>query len=198
MNATRNLIAFGIAILFMSCVRSLHPLFDKKDLVFEPALVGTWAEKDSKNTWTFQKSGDKAYSLVFYEQEHGSLDKEPKGDSAGFAARLGRLGKFTFLDLFPEERDEYGNTRNTLYNLHILPAHTIWRVWLEADELRLALLDNGWLKEMIQAKKVEIAHEEIDGAIIVTASTHQLQEFVLQHAEDADAFPNPIELRPSQ
>jgi hypothetical protein len=198
MNITKNLIAFVIAILFMSCVRSLHPLFDKKDLVFEPGLVGTWAEKDRENTWTFRRSGDKAYSLVYYEQEHGSLHKEVKGDSAEFAAQLGRLGKFTFLDLIPEESDEYGNTRNTLYNLHILPAHTFWRVWLEGEVLRLALLDNGWLKEMIEQKKVEIAHEEIDGAIVLTASTQQLQEFVLKHAEDADAFPNPIELHPSQ
>jgi hypothetical protein len=198
MNLTKNLIAFGIAILFMSCVRSLHPLFDKKDLVFEPALVGTWAEKDSKNTWTFEKSGDKAYSLVYFEHEQGSVSKEAKGDSARFTAHLGRLGDFTFLDLFPEEHEENDNTRNTLYNLHILPAHTIWRVWLEADGPRLALLDNGWLKEMIGEKKVEIAHEEIDGAIVLTASTRQLQEFVLQHAEDADAFPNPIKLRGSQ
>ena len=198
MNFTKNLIAFGIAILFMSCVRSLHPLFDKKDLVFEPALVGTWAEMDSKNTWTFEKSGDKTYSLVYFEYEQGSVGKEVKGDSAGFAAQLGRLGDFTFLDLFPEEREENGNTRNTLYNLHILPAHTIWRVWLEADELRLALLDNGWLKKMIGEEKVEIAHEEIDGAIILTASTQQLQKFVLEHAEDADAFPNPVKLHPSQ
>lgn len=195
MNFAKNLIAFGIAVVFMSCVRSLHPLFDKEDLVYEPALVGTWAEKDRKNTWTFTKSGDKAYSLVYYEQEHGSPRMESKGESAEFTAHLGRLGKFTFLDLFPEERDEYGNTRNTLYNLHILPAHTIWRVWLEGQVLRLALLDNGWLKEMIEQKKVQIAHEEIDGAIVLTASTQQLQEFVLQHAEDADAFPNPIELR---
>ena len=48
MNIMKNLIAFGIAILFMSCVRSLHPLFDNG---FDPETVKWVIQAVDKNEY---------------------------------------------------------------------------------------------------------------------------------------------------
>lgn len=180
MRAWKMLVFVGISVIIVGCVRSLHPLFTENDLVFDPMLVGTWAEEDEKNTWTFQKSGDKAYELTYTED----------GVPSQLDAHLGRLGNFLFLDLYPREPD----LENDFYKFHLLPAHTFWRVWIEGDVLRLAVLDNDWLKEMVDQKKVKIGHERLENSIILTASTKKLQDLVVKFAEDTSAFPRPASL----
>ena len=180
MRTTVVIVALGLAVLMAGCVPSLHPLFTEKDLVYDPALVGTWAEKESEDTWTFLKSGDKAYDLIYSQ----------KGVPAQFEAHQVQLGEFLFLDTYPQEP----GIKNDLYMIHLIPAHTFSRIWIEGNVLRLAMLDIDWLKEMIAEKKVDIAHERVDGGIVLTASTKELQEFFLKYADDDKAFPDPKEL----
>ena len=173
---SRILAALGFALLLAGCVQSLHPLFNDQDLFFEPAIVGTWVG-ESGNLWTFLKSGDKAYELIYTEK------KAP----AKFSARLGKLGNLLFLDLRPEMPD----VENDLQQGHLLVAHTFSRVWLEGDTLRLAMLEHGWLKSMIDKKKLKIKHERLGDQIVLTASTTELQKFALKYGMDNKAFPKP-------
>lgn len=180
MRSAKILILFGVAILLTGCVPSLHPLFTDKDLVFDQVLVGTWVDEDGKNTWTFQKSGENVYELVYTENE------EP----AKFQAHLLKLGDFLFLDVFPEEP----GMKNGLYKGLLISAHGFSRIWIEGDSVRLAYLDPEWLKQMIDKKKVKIDHDFIDQGIILTAETNELQKFAVKYAEDAKAFSVKTEL----
>jgi hypothetical protein len=175
------LVVSAIALLLAGCVvPSLHPLFTEEDLVFDPNLVGTWAEDGDEDTWTFQEAGDNAYEFTYTE----------KGTPAQFQAHLARLDKFLFLDTYPQEPD----IENDLYKLHLIPAHNFFKIWIKGDTLRLASLDPDWLKDMIDQKKVNIAHERVDDSIVLTAPTKALQDFVLRYAEDAKAFPDTTDL----
>ena len=176
------LVIFIVFLLFMAgCVRSLHPLYTDNDLVFERGLLGTWAEeKNSKDSWIFQKAGENAYDLIHTE----------KGTSARFEAHLVRLGEFLFLDIFPEPPD----TKNEFYKFHLIQAHTFSRIWIHGDVVRLSMLDNDWLWDMISHNKVSIRHERVDHGVILTASTEELQKFVVTYANDTLAFPQPSEL----
>jgi len=180
MRTTVVIVALGLAVLMAGCVPSLHPLFTEKDLVYDPALVGTWAEEEGEDIWIFRKSGDNAYDLIYSQ----------KGVPAQFEAHLVQVAEFLFLDTYPGEP----NIKNDLYTIHLIPAHTFSRIWIEGDVLRLAMLDLDWLKDMIAKKKVNIAHEQVDGGIVLTASTKELQEFFLKYADDDKAFPDPKEL----
>jgi hypothetical protein len=180
MRISKMLAVCGIAVLMSGCVVSLHPLFTDENLVFEEGLVGTWFSEDGDVKWRFQKAEDKVYGLTVAENEAPGK----------FEARLVRLGKFLFLDLYPKEPD----IDNDFYKLHLLPAHGIMRVWLEGDLLRVAMIDYDWLNERIKEKKADIAHEILDGRIVLTASTEDLQEFYLKYAEDNKAFSDPGEL----
>ncbi len=175
MRSVKIMILLGVAIFLCGCVPSLHPLFTDKDLVFDPALVGTWVDEDGKDTWKFRKSGESAYELVYTENE------EP----AKFQAHLLKLGDFLFLDIFPEDP----GMKNGVYKGLLIPAHGFSRVWIEGDSVRLAYLDPDWLKQMIDKKHVKIDHDFIDKTIILTAQTKKLQNFALKYAEDAEAFP---------
>jgi len=183
------LVAIGLTVVTAGCdpdaflVVSLHPLFTKVDAVAEPALVGLWAAEDGEGTWVFQESGENSYDLLSTEN----------GKTAKFRAHLGRLGESLFLDISLISFTEAGVT-DSLPLIHLIPAHTIWRIWIEGDVLRLAILDVRVLKNASTDETARIAREDLDEQIVITAPTQELQEFVLRHAEDAKAFPNPIEL----
>jgi hypothetical protein len=121
---------------------------------------------------------DKSYELIYTQ----------KGEPGKFEAHLVRLGEFLFLDIYPQEPEI---NANDFYQIHLIPAHTFLRVWIEVDILRLAMLDSDWLEDMIAQKKVDIAHETLDDLLLLTASTKALQEFMLKYAEDSKAFPGP-------
>jgi len=148
-----------------------------------PELLGTWENDDM---WTFKKSGKNAYELTINEKESS---KESGGiaeyDEAGiYEVHLVKLGKFLFLDFYPEEIEieEYG------YDVHFVPVHSFCRVWFEKDVLRLAFFENEWLEGMIDEKKINIAHVRLEDRVVLTAPIEELQKFVLKYAEDSEAF----------
>jgi len=185
---------FGIAVLMTGCVPSLHPLYTKEDVFIEPALVGTWVTNDESEIWRFEISGD-GYQLSHSVRksrppEDGNREAE-QFETAEFEARLVRIGNYLFIDLFPEEPE----IEDDLYKIHLLPVHTILRVWLEGDALSMAMLDHDWLKKEIEGGRIRIAHEPWDDgkSILLTASSKELQGLVAQYAEDRNAFPEPEE-----
>ena len=180
---TTRFIPFTIivaAFTISGCLRSLHPFYTEKTIVFEPKLVGTWVDQDS-SVWTFVQSEPKAYELVYTE----------KGSPGRFSAHLVKLGKLMFLDLFPREPV----LQNGFYKFHLVPVHTILRVWIDEDGLRMAMLNHDWFKDQVDKKKVNLAQERRENEIILTASTADLQKFVVKYADDPKAFPEPAELR---
>ena len=171
----------GFALVTTGCVPSLHPLFTEKTLIFDPALLGNWGNEDQGDKWSFIRSGENGYA-VEYTQE---------GEARKFEAHLVQLGKFRFLDLLPGDLE----AKNELYKVHFIPAHTGSRVWIEGDVLRIALMDDTWLKSVLSAKPGSVAHENLGDLIVLTAPTPKLQEFFSKFAEDEGAFPNRGEWR---
>ena len=173
----------SMALGLTGCVPSLQPLYTEKDTVFDPALVGVWQKE--KETWTLGAGEGRAYEVTM---------KPEKGPAAGFEAHLVQLGKARFLDLYPEERDE----DNAFYEFHRIPAHSISRIWLEGDTLRVAMLQDRWLADRIRSGQVQIGHEFVGpkrDAVILTAPTPQLQALVMRYADDTKAFADPEKYR---
>jgi hypothetical protein len=162
-----------------SCVRSLQPLFGDEDLVFEPRLIGAWTDSDGQDNWTFEKSGEKEYLLTCRASE----DQE----TALFRGRLGKLGGAYFLDLTPD-KESGGRPHNDLLALHLVPAHTFWKVRFEGG-LHLDPFSQDWLKEGIEAGRIKIGHVQTPDEVILTADTRELQALLAGAAKDEEAFP---------
>jgi hypothetical protein len=187
MNKLKFLLLIIITVILVGCpARTFYPLFAEKDLVFNPALVGTWTVEG--DTYIFQKSGEKNYELTHFQKENSK-------DTAVFKVSLGKLGKYWFLDLFPERRALEAHLNNGVYTHHLIPVHSISRVWFEGDSMRIATLEGDWLRKMMQNKKLKIPYilnKEADGEqFLVTASTKELQQFVTKYADNKEAFPEP-------
>jgi hypothetical protein len=174
------LLAVAFALIVAGCVPSLNPLYTEKDLIFEPALVGVWAESDdAKETWAFEKSGDKGYKLVYAAD----------GKAGEFDARLLKLGDTMFLDLYPDDVGLKEINRNDFYKAHLIPAHTFAKVTQIEPVLQMAFFNPDWLNKLLETDPKAIQHQKLsEDRIVLTASTKELQKFVLKHADTKDAF----------
>jgi len=176
MRMWQTALAGTLALAMTGCVPSLQPLFTDKDTVFEPALNGTWVQNDGDEQWLFNSLPDKSgYNAISMKQ-----GQYP----ASFEAHLVCLSGYRFLDLYPADPP----LANENYAIHFVKAHTFHRVRLEGDVLRIAALDPDWLQTMLQEHSLEIAHSLVDGNIVLTAPTADLQALLVRYAETPGTF----------
>ena len=128
------------------------------------------------------KAGQKSYRVV-------QTDKN--GKTGTFAGHLVRLDGTLFLDLFPQEPKL---PQSEFYKAYIARLHTFLLVEQVTPTLRMAPMDMDWLREYVQQNPDAIRHEEIDGQILLTASTKQLQEFLIKHRKTKGAFGKPSDM----
>jgi hypothetical protein len=185
----RNIFAAAaLALLSLTgcIVTSVNPLYTQKDLVFDPALIGAWSEGEGKGTWVFEKAGEKKYKL---------LHTDEKGRTGEFEAHLLKLGKYQFLDLHlrdPGEKEEWQINELAAVAIIMRPGHLFLKVSQVEPVLQVSPLSEDWLNKLLEKDSKAIQHEKIqfgsDARNVLTASTKELQKFVLKYAESTDAF----------
>jgi len=183
MKTFARLIKLSLLVLVAGCVPSLQPLYTDRDVVFDPALVGVWAQdKDTRENWAFTKDDEKSYKLVYTDKD---------GKAGPFVAHLLKVGSTQFLDLYPLDPKL---AENNFYKLHLVAAHTFLLVSQIQPTLRMAPLNPDWLKKFLATNPTAIRHETVDDRIVLTAGPGELQAFLLAHLKTKDAFPEPVEL----
>jgi hypothetical protein len=192
MKICKVLLPVTLALSLMGCgdidnplVLSLQPLFTDQDVDFDPALVGTFQEETL--TFTFKKSGDTAYDLMLTEKEG---EQETSG---AFDAHLVRLGGFWFLDFYPANPDL--SAAGDFYRFHLIRGHSIARIWIEGNVVRIALLDSEWVKKCIDEKRLDIKHEIFDDEILLTDTTLAFQDLASRNGNDEEAFAHILRLK---
>lgn len=172
--------SLALLTLFAGCVvTSVYPFYTAKDVVFDPALLGAWAEAGSTNAanenWRFEKAAGQAYLLTVQDND----------ERTEFDTHLFKLKGRLFLDLYPRERPN-----------HSFPPHYLLKVTRLKPALELEALDYDWLKQLIEKEPQAIRHlvapkklgETGDGDLVLTADTAALQRFILRHEKTAGAF----------
>lgn len=166
-------------------VLSIHPLYTKLDLDFDPMLLGNWVDDQGDVSFIFEKSAEPAYKLTVVERDGQQESK------AEFEAHLVRLGGADFLDIYPKSPE--GSSE--FHRAHFIPAHTIARLNVEPDGMTIAFLSADWLGKRIEDKSVDAAHESEAGTLILTCATDDLQHLADLYANDGAAFPDPLDLQ---
>lgn len=188
---TKKFLFYLLAILLGGCipVLSLHPLYTDKDAVFEEKLLGTWID-DSNGIWEFKDPNrqEKVYGLIIVGQ---------KGEKGSFDAHLTKLQNKLFLDAFPAE-SPWGEDPNKIdwhFNaFFFVPFHTFIKINSTEPELKLQLTDDDDMKKLLKEDPNAVKHESVKDGFILTASTKELQAFVLKYANDDRLFTEEIVL----
>ena len=181
-----------LAIFSMGCVPSLQPLIDDEAATFEPALVGTWVATDddkwrrlapgetsTEDRWIVERKG----VSVSYEMK--SIGEEADAKAQIYSARVAKFSTGLYLELRADADD---NVADEIMALHLIGVSTFYRIEIKGDTLQHFILDPDWLEERLESRAVRLPHEKVDGRLVITASTKQLQRFIERHGADPGAF----------
>lgn len=176
---TKKVVFYLLAVMLGGCLPvSLHPLYTDEELIFEEKLIGKWSDED--NVWEFREAGEQGYEMRIFDGKKGQ-----------FKAHLVKLGDMMFLDIFPDE--PHLEQESDFYKWHILPAHTFMKVDRIEPNLPLRGMDYEKVSKMLEEDPNLLKHEVVDDRIVLTASTKQLQEFIIQYANVEGVFGDPME-----
>lgn len=198
----KKFLFYLITILLGGCVpvMSLHPLFTEENLVFEEKLLGTWVDNPNspKSTWEFQrvedsaqkegelnppKKPDKAYKLILLNNEDNT-----KGS---FYAHLVKLENRLFLDVYPSRipcAEPDPNKDWLLNTFFLIPGHSFVIIDSIEPQLKMRWTNQDEMEKLLKEEPGAVKHELVEDGIILTASTEQLQQFVLKYADDERVF----------
>jgi len=181
------LLLLALLTLAGCLVRSVHPLYTARDLVFDPALVGVWNlvkdKETAKEIWEFQADENKTGYLLLHTDDEGRRAK--------LKAHLVKLGEQHFLDLEPEDAEK---ELNSLFVVHLTGCHTFTKVTLTKGAVQLDFFNPDWVREFLEKQPSALRHELIrddEGKVrdlLLTAPTADLQAFVRKHAAEKEVF----------
>ena len=191
--------AFALLLIFLSsCLTTLHPIFTEKDLAYDPKLIGTWnTENEGKKgkvtisnlatensvelPGNISAIKQKGYFII-YQDENGKISEQ-------YIAFLARIGKHLYFDYFPADKKE-DRKLDEFFGAHFVKMHTSYRVEILKDgSFELSQLDGSYVKSLIDEKKIRISHEtDADDNTIITASTKELQQYLLKYGDEPSAY----------
>ena len=180
----KKLLTFAlVTFLVAGCVPSWNPLYTDKDLVFDPQLVGVW-EGEEGEIWNFEKQDQKNYKLT-YTDKHGK---------ATFLAHLLKIKERRFLDLYLHDDAEKDLKLNALATMTIVPVHFFMRVDEIGSSLKMAAVNPEALQKQLEKNPKAISLLKQKDHIVFTATTEELQAFVMKHVEGEELFGGPFSL----
>jgi hypothetical protein len=189
------LAGLGLAMALAGCepVQSVFPFFDSKEVIFEPRLVGEWKSIDGGTTFdlSFVRAAENSndYAVTYSLRDDSSKDDEPREAEFSLEGRVFKINDVPYLDLVSRSITfkPIGNTLHWGVNsgLFTAPTHTVHRVWLSGDQLKLAYLDDDRVKRFVGEKDLKVAAESTDFFLLI-APTRELQSQILANAEDEE------------
>jgi len=188
-----------LIICLSSCLKTLHPIFTVKDIVYEQKLLGTWKAKASNDDLAFavitNLSSDNSIELpekivaikqkgylILYKNQNGEIIDQ-------FIAFLARIGEHLYFDYYPADKKE-DRKLDEFWREHFIKMHTSFRVEIANDgSFELSQFDESYLTDLIDKKKIRISHEtDPDDNVVITASTSALQRYIIKYGDDPSAY----------
>lgn len=158
-------------VILSGCIPSVHPLYNEDDLVFNSEILGEWIEEGSEVKWVFEAAKDNSYVLRITEN----------GKLSNIDLHLVQLGEYLFFDFYPGDNDHIKDMNGYL-SLQFIPVHTFAKVNITPEYIEVYRLDPSWLEGIIKDDPSQIKHEKTKEYLLLTASTEELQRFILAYA----------------
>ncbi len=187
MKVKNGLTAFVIIMFLSGCVvYSFYPLYTSDELFANNILTGNWTNEDGAH-WSFKhpvlKNKDKieidSTSYILTVVQKDSVKQE-------FSVHIIKLGAHYFLDFYLS--DFFDDEDLTFASFHTIPVHTFAKLTISETQLQINWFDQNWLEDLITENRIRIRYERNDDFVLLTASPHELQKFVVKYENSEEAF----------
>jgi hypothetical protein len=167
------LLALALGLAPACLVVTVNPTHERDELVWEPALIGTWESAEDKSSVVVDKGEWQSYRLQYtHPIETGQL--------TGY---LTRIGKSQFLDVMPARGEDRGS--------FLVPVHVTLRVKLDGDRLEITPLSYDWFFDHLKTKAavpgLNVALDEKENALIVSP-TSVVRAWIARQPVDGKVF----------
>lgn len=183
----RSALATIACVIFLliagGCVRSLNPVLEDQQVIAVPDLAGDWVStEDPKGTAQFTPDGN-AFKLSITDKD---------GKRGQFDARCGKVGPLTILEVAPAEME---TKASDIWQAHLVPSYSFFVLTQTTPELRAKTIKAEWLKDYLAKNPAELRMAEKKGDEgLIAAPTAQLQQFIVKHWPDKEAWADEIVL----
>lgn len=192
------IIALLLVFLFSGCLTTLYPIFHPDEAIFNEKLLGYWNCVDK----------NKKVSFIEFTRIPASRNRElspalreisgkgyfvnrinVSGDITDqYFVFLVKIGTNFYLDYFPAELPSQKNV-NRFYKDHYIKLHSNYRLDMkDNNHFEIRLFEKTFLDKLISDNKISIRHEVMGDKNLVTASTDELQKFIMKYGDNPDAF----------
>ncbi|HUS19466.1 MAG TPA: hypothetical protein VMZ25_07430 [Terriglobales bacterium] len=93
-----------------------------------------------------------------------------------YQATLVDIAKTRYLDI-------YSRDSSRRPEVHFVPTHSIWKITVEGDSLKVISMNEEWLKEQVDKRIPQFPAMKVEDDVVLTAGTTELQEFVRGYSE---------------
>lgn len=187
-----------LAVSLSSCVYALFPIYTPETIVFKKELLGIWETDSALFQLRFEVYDEtKAKGQLNFRHRHGSYqevetdksykltiyDLQNPEATESFQAHLVRLGDHHFLDLIPlleHRNDNLGN--------NFMALHSFAKVRIQKEGFVLSQFDLTKLNELFESNLIRLRHENVNGTVLITAQSEELQKFLKRYAADQSVF----------
>lgn len=201
------LLLLGCDSYYMIC--SLNPFYIEKNITLVPEVEGSWQVKplrsgnesssstwglaDTTSTWTIKqciskwvvknKKGEDSTTFKPENYYIAKLTRASDSTSYEFKVVLFHVKKGLYADFMPNNKE--GLMKSKLATGSFFEVHTLVRVVLNNNQVKLSWLGADCVKEMIEKKRVRVNYKWVQEAskFILTASSHELTGMIERYAD---------------
>jgi hypothetical protein len=121
------------------------------------------------------------------------LHLDPAKGGSTVRPSLLKLGEAAYMEFTGDK------TKGTDLHAQLRPAHWFFKVQMDGKKLRLDWIDDDKLKTAVEQKNVQLGNAILGAgktkSIVITATTKELQQFVVGHINDSKIFTEHTEMQ---
>lgn len=104
-----------------------------------------------------------------------------------YEVNLVRLGENLIMDVYPYDFYDVGEGPSD----NNFPVHTFLKLEVDNDEIKMTSFDLDKLNRLFKSNLIRLRHEKVDGTVLITAQTKELQKFLREYSNDQSVFEEP-------
>jgi len=196
-------------------IGSLNPFYIEKNITLESQIEGSWSAKvsrpikennsssdseiwglaDTTSTWTISRAirkevvkDKKGVDSTTWKPEkyyHAKLSRAADSTSYEFKVVLFHVKETLYADFIPRNKEEI--MKSKLVANSFFEVHTLARVILNNNQIKLSWLGSDCVKDMIEKKRVRVNYQWVPeaGKFILSASPDELTGMIERYADQS-------------
>jgi hypothetical protein len=154
-----------------------------------------WSKADTLNAWKIERSVTKSSQktkagkdttiinpMNYYEAKMISIERDTLRYS--YKVVLFRVKNLLYADFSPRDNSAFESSR--IAKESHLPVHTLARIEINDNSMKISWLGAEYMKEMIEKKRVRVSYKWVESAkrLILTGSPEQLTGMIERYADE--------------